>query len=434
MSNIVTGKRNSRNKIVPKIAKFAILPASAFLVLTLLFCLPAAANDWPTHLHDIRRSGVTPEQLKPPLVKVWTYTSDTPSPAWTESPPIHDYAHGWYNLKPRQEFDRCFDVAVVGNLVYFGSSTSGAVTCLNTNTGSKVWTFFTGGPVRFAPHVADGRVFVGSDDGYVYCLNATNGSLIWSRRAGPTREKVWGNEHMISVWPVRGSALVDGSDVFWTAGIFPEEGMYICKRNAEDGSIGWTSRAVLPPQGYLLTTPTLLIVPTGKTWPTVYDRNSGAYVGFLRPDNRAGGCWALLTPDGHLWSGPTGTKQESKELDLSKINTNQETSIASVPGANYLIVDSNDAYYNTDTIIFKINRGDGSVVWRVDAAYPYTLIKAGDTLFAGGDGEIATFDSKGIRIWTATVEGKTYGLAVANGRLYASTDNGRIHCFKRKLP
>jgi len=115
-----------------KIAKFAILPASAFLVLMLLFYLQPTANDWPTRLHDIRRSGVTPEQLKLPLVKVWTYTSDTPSPAWSESPPIHDYEHEWYNLKPRQNFDRCFDVAVVGNLVYFGSSTSGAVTCINT--------------------------------------------------------------------------------------------------------------------------------------------------------------------------------------------------------------------------------------------------------------------------------------------------------------
>ena len=63
-------------------------------------------------------------------------------------------------------------------------------------------------------------------------------------------------------------------------------------------------------------------------------------------------------------------------------------------------------------------------------AYPHSVIKAGTHVYAGGDGEIAAFnDSNGNRVWTGTVDGKTYGLAVANGRLFASTDNGSVYCF-----
>ncbi|MBN1345078.1 MAG: PQQ-binding-like beta-propeller repeat protein [Phycisphaerae bacterium] len=396
-----------------------------------LFCVPARAADWPTRLHDVRRGGVSQERLTGPLTSTWTHAGRrAPSPAWTESPARHDYLHDWFDMKPRQGFDRCFDVAVVGDRVYFGSSASGAVTCLDLTSGKKEWRFFADGPVRFAPQVAHGNVYFGSDDGVAYCLRADDGALVWKQRAGPGDEMIWGNQRMISVWPVRSSLLVDGEDVFWTAGIFPEEGMFLCKRNALDGAGGWTVPAKLPPQGYLLATPSLLFVPTGKTYPQVYRRSDGAHVGSVKASARDGGCWALLTPDDrHLWSGPAFKNQ------TSQLDANTKAGIATVGGANYVIADGDFAYYNTDSALCKIRREGRSVVWRVDHGYPFALVKAADTVFAGGDGEIAAFsDADGRRIWTAPVKGKAYGLAVANGRLLASTDRGSIHCFATPLP
>jgi len=385
----------------------------------------AAAADWPTRLHDVRRGGITTERLTLPLTGVWTHAAARPpAPAWTESPARHDYLHNYYDLKPRQNFDRCFDVAVVGGLVYFGSSNSGVVTCLNAATGKTVWEYFTEAPVRFAPHVAHGNVYVGSDDGYVYCLRAKDGSLVWRERAGPTDEMIWGNQHMISVWPVRSSVLVDGEDVYWSAGIFPQEGMVLCKRNAADGQGGWTVTPKMPIQGYLLATPAHLFTPTGKTYPQVYARSNGAHVGDVKASARDGGCWALLTPeDNHLWSAP------SFQNKATQLDANRRAQIATVGGANFLIADAAHAYYNTDSKLCKINRRDRATVWRQDAAYPYALIKAADTLFAGGEGEVAAFDADGHRVWTAPVNGKAYGLAVADGSLYVSTDAGSIHCF-----
>lgn len=396
------------------------------LILTSCFCSTLTAEDWPTYLHDIHRSGITSEQLEMPLSKVWTYfTQRSPVSAWTESPAKQDVYHGYFNLRARQDFDRCFDLAIAGNRLYFGSSVSGAVTCLDTSDGKKVWTFFSDGPVRFTPHVDDGKVYFGSDDGLVYCLNAHDGTKLWSEQAGPDDRMVWGNQHMISVWPVRCSVLIDGDDIFWTAGIFPEEGMFICKRNAADGTGGWTVNAQLPPQGYLLADAGMLFVPTGKTWPTVYGRSTGSYGGYIRKDSRDGGSWALLTPDGNdLWNGPT------VQNNIQQFDADPPSYIATVNDAYRLIADSTYAYYNTNSHIVKINRSDRSVIWSNNEVYPFALILAGNIIFAGGEDEIAAFDADtGNLIWATTVRGRVYGIAVAGGCLFVSTDGGYIYCF-----
>ena len=388
--------------------------------------VPVSAEDWPTYRKDIHRGGVTSEKLALPLALDWSHTTArAPSPAWTESPAMHDYLHGHYDLKPRQNFDGCFHVAVVGQRVYFGSSVSGAVTCLDAENGGEVWTFFTDGPIRLAPTVADGKVYFGSDDGFVYCLDAGNGSVAWQDRAGPSADKIWGNERMISVWPVRSSVLVDGGHVFWTAGIFATEGMFFCKRNVLDGSGGWTVAPVRPHQGYLVATAGRLIAPSGKTSPAVYRRDDGRSEGDLRK-NRRGGSWVLVTPDeSGVFSGPT-LDNATHQFDPVR-----RTVVASAQGANCLIVDQTEIYYNTDSKIAAIARGDLSKVWSSDLVCPFALIKAGNHLFAGGDGEVQALDAAtGDSVWNAPVDGKSLGLAVANGALYVSTDRGSIHCFR----
>ncbi len=52
--------------------------------------------------------------------------------------------------------------------------------------------FFTGGPVRLAPSVENGRVYAGSDDGNVYCLGADDGRLIWRFQVAPESRDVVG--------------------------------------------------------------------------------------------------------------------------------------------------------------------------------------------------------------------------------------------------
>ena len=69
--------------------------------------------------------------------------------------------------------------------------------CLDAATGKVRWRFFTEGPVRLAPTVSDGKVYVGSDDG----------RLVWKYRADPESNLIPGNGRVISSSPVRTGPL-----------------------------------------------------------------------------------------------------------------------------------------------------------------------------------------------------------------------------------
>ncbi|MFP6738472.1 MAG: LamG-like jellyroll fold domain-containing protein, partial [Planctomycetota bacterium] len=84
----------------------------------------------------------------------------------------------------------------------------------------------------------------------------------------------------------------------------------------------------------------------------------------------------------------------------------------------------------SDHALAAMDRKNKKGKWRTAGKYSLTMILAGDTIFAGGIDEVAAFrTSDGEQIWTDSVEGGAYGLAVADGALFVSTDQGRIACF-----
>jgi hypothetical protein len=66
--------------------------------------------------------------------------------------------------------------------IYIGSHDKNLY-CLDATTGSKIWSFKTGGKVDSSPSIAYGKVFFGSFDSYMYCLDTT-GSEIWKYKTG----------------------------------------------------------------------------------------------------------------------------------------------------------------------------------------------------------------------------------------------------------
>ncbi|MCH7559371.1 MAG: PQQ-like beta-propeller repeat protein, partial [Planctomycetes bacterium] len=257
----------------------------SILIGLFLITASASAADWPTYRHDNARTGSTSESLATPLSLQWIYTpAHPPRPAW--SGPAKRPREG-FEQRHRVIFDDAFQVAAVGNMVYFGSSSDNKVYALDAVTGHERWSFFTGGPVRLAPVVWKGRVFVGSDDGFVYCLNAKSGKLVWKVRGGPNGEKLIGSGRMISRWPIRTGVLVDAGIVYFGAGIFPHENVYLCAVRADDGTIIWKNGSIseqdayrkeFTPQGYLLATSTRLFVPSGRGLPVGFDRATGREV------------------------------------------------------------------------------------------------------------------------------------------------------------
>lgn len=312
------------------------------------------AGDWPTYQHDNERSGVTDEQLNPPLELDWVYQArHAPRPAWP-NPAKHDYWHYKYNLKPRVTFDKAFQVVAADGSVYFSSSADDKVYCLDASTGGERWSFFTEGPVRLAPTIGNDKLYVGSDDGWVYCLNTKNGVLLWKYKPTERQHRIPGNGRMISLWPVRSGVLIHNDIALFCAGLFPSQGVYIVTLNAKDGTEQSKKKIDISSQGY------------------------------------------LVVKDGKKVFTPTGRAEPAPVYPLTSQTTEKS------PPA----------------------KPDG---------YPYSLIRAGDTVFAGGDDKVGAFNAdSGEELWKAKVKGKVYGLAVADGRLFASTDKGMIYCFSKK--
>ena len=277
-------------------------------------CAASLADDWPAYRHDNARSGVTAEQVKPPLSQCWVFQPrHAPQPAWEKPNPRP--VGGWDRLveRPRVRFDDVFHVAVAGDALFFGSSADGKVRSLDAATGKVRWSKLTGGPVRLAPTVCEGKVYFGSDDGFVYCVRASDGTEVWKFRAAPKPRKVLGSGKMVSLWPLRAGVLVDDGAAYFAAGIFPAEGVYLYAVRADDGQELWCNdtfgaqpRSNVSPQGYLLASKTTLFVPMARVAPAAFDRKDGRmlYGGpFVR--HRIGGTYALLAGDRLI----TGTEQ-----------------------------------------------------------------------------------------------------------------------------
>jgi len=294
----------------PKLSsKQAICLSISILFITIIIAFAGCNRDsnkrgWKTYRHDGSRTAVTSEEIPSELVLKWTYIpAHAPKPAW----------HTPAEEMSRTNSDNAYHVSASDGLAYFGSSEDHKMYAIDIATGNEKWVFFTDGPVRFSPTIWNKHIYFGSDDGYVYCLNAKNGKLNWKYRPGPKDRKILGNGNMISLWPVRTSVLVEDGTVYFGAGVFPYDGLYVCALNARDGSIVWKNDDLddnafelnyggVSPQSYIIASKTKLFVPSGRAMPAVFDRETGKFLQYLTTSGKQGGTWGMID-QGELVAG-----------------------------------------------------------------------------------------------------------------------------------
>lgn len=424
-------------------------------LLVFLSLASVSAEDWPTYMHDYSRSGVTAEKLKLPLRQLWVYRAPAaPKTAW----PMPQ--EGW-NESPKLAFDEALYTVCVGDTVYFGSSVDNQVYALDAASGRVRWSFFTGGPVRLAPTVVAGRVYVGSDDGYVYCLNASDGKVLWKQRGKDKEQRVLGRGRMMSLWPIRTGVVVDKGIAYFGAGVFRHGGLTMAAVKAADGTTVWRNdkpsyRRNFSPQGYLLVSTSIVFAPGGRTTPLGFDRSSGQpVVEMQRKGQTKGGPTGVdgLLADGALF---VGTQNDLYGLDenTGKVRSKWKDcrQIIITPTTYYLYKGMGPASYGRVkpgrvTEIYalrreklaKHGRRDGGskkmkehLAWRFRRNGLEKMIMAGPAIIAGGNGFVAILDSStGNKKWETKVDGRALGLTVANGRLLVSTDTGAIYAFGR---
>ena len=223
------------------------------------------------------------------------------------------------------------------------------------------------------------------------------------------------------------SVLVDGGTAYFAAGMLPWKDSFFSAVDAQTGRPEGPGRyqtriAGLTMEGPLLALQTAIFVSQGRVPPLMLDRKSGRALGSV---DGGGGSLVLLTDDDHLLHG-----LGNKAGWITQNNAKKRQTLATFKGANAMVVSGSVAYVLTDDRLFAIDRPTKKTLWETPCECPYELILAGDTLFAGGRDRVAAFDSRaGSKLWQGPVIGRAYSLALAGGRLLASTDEGTIHCF-----
>lgn len=430
------------------------------LIIALVWGMVAtlSAEDWPMYMHDPARSGVSGEALALPLAELWVYVPPAkPSRAWPD--PQADMGE-----LPKLAFDDATHVALAGDAVYFGSSVDNGVHALDAATGSRRWTVFTEGPVRLAPTVADGRVFVGSDDGVVYCLEAKDGRRVWTARPIPGQTRILGAGRLMSLWPVRTDVLVDGGVAYCGAGVFPARETAIVALDAKGGKPIWDTsqfpkkaNVSLAPNGYLLASEQQIYVMNGRTVPLIFARADGTLRGHTENAYEIVPGKGLISGDygvlvGDLFYVGTQNVLHGYKPDGKHVNYWRDTC--------QLVATSNRYYRLTGPDLFRVvrrmpTRPDSvsaidrvaydaagrkrpipkeMVQWSYAKSNLQAMVVAGPHVLLGGADEVFALEAAtGKELWKGKVDGLAKGLAVANGRLVVSTDKGNIHCFGHSL-
>jgi outer membrane protein assembly factor BamB len=432
--------RYGLKKIVTLIIQREIPYRRLYLVALIVFCAFGVvdAEDWPTYMHDNSRSGVTSENL--PLDELdegWTYVSPVPPQvAWDGGAPWDSYrssSTAICDLTPQRDFDFVFAVTVVGDMLYFGSSVTDSVHCLDAHTGRQKWFYTTEGPVRYPPSYDHGKLYFGSDDGYAYCIDAIDGTFIWKYSPCEDNRLIGNNGSLIPMWPIRtGTAVLDGK-VYFAASLVNWQTSYLCSLDAQTGSDSgrglYCASGGVTPMGAILASETRIYLLQGRLQPYAFNRATGAISGTFG-DRGQSGCYALLTSDSQFIRGHA--KVHAEGYELVEHDAEYRDRIASYPNARRLVISGTTAYVLTNTSLMAVSRDNSNVRWSIQCDYPHALILADNVLFAGGTNKVAAYSiTNGEQLWSRAVNGHARALAVSRGCLFVSTDTGNIYMFGR---
>lgn len=412
--------------------------ALTWLVVVLAWAAPSAGSaDWTTYRADASRSAFTSESVVPQPALTWEFRlPQSPAPAWPRD--------------ERMSFDRAPQAAAAGDRVLFGSTNNGRIYALDAKSGAIAWTFETDGPVRFAPTIWKDRAFCVSDDGWLYALRLDDGRLLWKKRGGEDAQLVLGNDHLISKWPARGAPAVVDDTVYFAAGIWPSDGIFLHALDAESGEPKWTNdssggiymaqphgganaRSGVSAQGYLVASGDKLFVPTGRAVPAVFDRATGEFLYFhLQKYGHNGGAQTMAVGDLFFNSG-LGFNAASGH----KVVSTPGQQIAATPDGLIRQMGAKVAGYRwvegekVDRRGVKTTEPTLEPLWEAEGIDGgLSLIIAGEHAICGGDDKVTRVKRGEAKAdWSASIVGGAYGLAVHNGSLLVSTDAGRVYCF-----
>ena len=421
-----------------------------------------AGTEWATFRHDNRRSGSTAGTLSPEMKLLWSRS-------------VTD--------QERTPYGRSMTPPVVAEgAVFVAAPDAHHVCALDAATGRVRWRYLLDGRVEAPPTVYCGLCLFGANDGWVYCLRANDGELVWRFRAAPQEHRFMACDRLESPWPVPG-VLVEQGVAYFAAGRHARshDGIALYALDPFTGKMLWRKslRKVRSWTGGFMVND--LLVSNGKSvfmsiWR--YDPKTGEQNGnwkdekYLRSGSgRYGGGCAVL-PFGLLYDrkeGPALTFPWPYQGVHGSHGPWSQPTYWHYRGVEGLLL------VFTDERVFGVvpEKPRGQVPWQIFAKRPddsirpvgdeggkqpksafapvwsvtvrpksvQALLSAGPTLFAAGSGNDPTRGA----LWAYSArDGKRLGelrfgdvpvfdgLAAAHGRLYVSSEGGKVFCFGGK--
>lgn len=362
----------------------------------------ATANEWPSWRADIARSG---------------QTAGKPALPWKML---------WERKFPGERLSR---LAVSGGLVFLGSSAH-RFRALDGTDGSERWSVLTEGRCEFSPFAAHGHVYLADDDGWAYCLEATGGRVAWRFRAAPAGGRILGFGRPMSRWPSGCGVLVEGQTAYFTAGLMPEEGVFVYAADAVSGETRWVRHVTPSPSGKdgMAARGTLAMAAGSLYIPSVW----GAPVALDIAQSKS-------ATDQKMWSrgpnilavGNTAFAGQTLPIVTAEVVYWRE--------GKALMAEKRSAFaISFMGITAPLNNGyqdpkapPSAPLWTAWKDERMTaMILAGDTLLSGGEGKVfATDAANGKELWSAPVPGEVRDLAFASGKLFVVCGDDTIVCF-----
>ncbi len=342
---------------------------------------------------------------------------------------------------------------VADGLVIAAAPETHQAVCCDAKTGTERWRFPTGGKVDSPPTLAKGLAVFGCEDGSIYALRAGEGTLAWRFRGAGHDGVSLTHGHLASVHPLPGSVLVLGDKVIAVAGHHTDVGGLHC----------W-----------------VLDLATGKPLAERVIRSDQPRVvsnGIAVADRDETGFWigqqlhlslALEDLEAHWYNGPappiafdrSGTRVRFRTNEGRGGSTHGWKGAMAIPGRNRLLrghrlasttevtfglLDPESRRRSTPIVwATKSQEDDPGALWTRTAAdlggyESYSALLATDRHIYlgggsrdGGSGMLQILDAKtGQLLATHPLPARITecGLATADGRLYASCEDGSMVCF-----
>jgi len=335
---------------------------------------------------------------------------------------------------------------VAGGLALVALGEAHRIDAVNTATGRREWSFVAGGRIDGPPTIRGGLCVFGCRDGWVYALRLADGTLAWRNLAAPAVRRIMVEGQLESAWPAMASVTISDDTVCAAAGRhnLAEGGIVVTAFDLRSGKKKWqketshrdltnplTGGAYEPLSEPYSVTPDprpgaaafggwlvrdrsavqidrlgAFDVNSGRAAAMFDDRLKAKYVGPLRPlKNRSRrphfDQWLLAADDGKRFCGITANALVQVEGDKTSPLTGAPAAadIAAIAsaGTDWVVLARPPA--NQNTVV------DGKWVL-IDKAT--TRVRA-ERRFPGSP--------------------VPHGLAVANGRVFITTNAGRLLCI-----